>query len=62
MREIKVILNSKSEVQNEIINTFQNYWQVCWIVSGIPDCRNCFWTVMDIIFDACIDSWKADPD
>ena len=20
------------------------------------------WTVMDIIFDACIDSWKADPE
>ncbi|EGL7849597.1 F-type conjugal transfer protein TrbF [Escherichia coli] len=28
-----------------------------FLIAGIV-----LWTVMDIIFDACIDSWKADPE
>ncbi len=32
MREIKVILNSNSEVQNEIINTFPE------LLAGMLDC------------------------
>ncbi len=37
---------------------FLIYILICFCVRC---CRNFLWVIMHSIFDACIDSWKADP-
>lgn len=38
---------------------FLIYILICFCVRC---CRNFLWVIMHSIFDACIDSWKADPE
>ena len=63
MRENKNNPELKSEVQNEIIKYISRITDryaglsLVFLTAGIV-----LWTAMNIIFDACIDSWKADPE
>ncbi|HID6778908.1 TPA: F-type conjugal transfer protein TrbF [Escherichia coli] len=48
----------KRDIERGCDNAIKHFWLfVVFFVAGLL-----LWTVMNVIFDACIDSWKADPE
>lgn len=55
--ELKIRSTERDYKYISIITDRYSELSLVFLIAGIV-----LWTVMNIIFDACIDSWKADPE